>query len=176
MSEIRVVRPHVVAPRWLPEARSAAPAPRLRVVVLNFNGRELTLRALAALRFMSWPAAALELVLVDNGSHDGVVEQVERAGPMSHHPIGHNLGFAGGNNLALRDLDDVDLIALVNNDVTVPPEWASPLVDALRADPGLGAVSPKVLFEGRYRRVDLTTTPEKARALDRDRSVCASPT
>ena len=39
-----------------------------------------------------------------------------------------NLGFAGGCNLALRDLDGVDDVALVNSDVLVEPDWLAPLV------------------------------------------------
>ena len=46
---------------------------------------------------------------------------------------GRNTGFAGGNNLALRDLDGVDYVALLNNDAFVEPGWLEPLVAALEA-------------------------------------------
>ena len=162
MTENRAIRPtrKVLSPRTA--RRDLPPEPRLRLVILNFNGYDLTLRALTALRGMSWPRDALEIVLVDNASSDGVVELVEREFPEVRIVRSEeNRGFAGGNNLALRDLDGVDLVALVNNDVTVSPDWLHPLVEALRADPGLGAASPKMLLEGRYRRLDLATAPSR---------------
>ena len=49
-------------------------------------------------------------------------------------PTGGNLGFVA-NNIALRDLDDVDYVALVNNDAFVSSAWLKPLVAALGARP-----------------------------------------
>ncbi len=141
--------------------RPSAAVERVRVVVLNYNGGDLTLRSLRALLATRWPKKALEVVLVDNASSDGVVDAVERELPAVHVVRSTvNRGFAGGNNLGIGDLTDVDAIGLVNNDVTVPPDWLTPLADALRRDKGLGAASPKMLLEGRYRRVDLGTTAE----------------
>ena len=60
----------------------------------------------------------------------------------------HNLGFAGGCNLGMRDRTHVDAVALVNSDATVDPDWLAPLVDALDQDPALGATCPKVVFAG----------------------------
>jgi len=120
---------------------------RVRVVVLNHNGGALTLECLRRLANTDWPTTALELVLVDNASTDEVVERVRDQLPhvrVITSPV--NLGFAGGCNLALRDLADVDHVALVNNDLLVEPDWLGPLVSTLDADPGLGAACPKILF------------------------------
>jgi GT2 family glycosyltransferase len=142
--------------------------PKIRVIVLNFNGGELTIRCLRSLAQAIPPDVDTDLVMVDNASSDGVVDRVEREFPeVRIVRSDRNRGFAGGNNLALRDLDDVDLVALVNNDVTVSPEWLGPLVEALRADPGLGAASPKILFDGHYRRLDVAALPEPPRPADR---------
>ncbi|MEY2452976.1 MAG: hypothetical protein QOD92_2550 [Acidimicrobiaceae bacterium] len=150
--------------------RTATPLPRvpkLRVVVLNFNGGDLTLRCLRSVTESLDGDVAAEIVLVDNASTDGVAERVGREMPgVRVIRSESNLGFAGGNNLALADLDGVDLVALVNNDVTVPAGWLAPLVDALRSDRLLGAASPKMLFDGRYRTLELTTTAEPSRPAD----------
>jgi len=58
----------------------------------------------------------------------------------------HNAGFAGGCNLGLRDLQGVDYVALLNNDAIPDRNWLRPLVDALEADPGLGAANSKIVF------------------------------
>jgi GT2 family glycosyltransferase len=90
-------------------------------------------------------------VLVDNGSTDGSADAIRQRFPdVRIIEAGSNLGFAGGNNLALRDLDGVDYVALLNNDAFVEPGWLEPLVAALEADPCLGAVCPKILFEPRF--------------------------
>ncbi len=113
---------------------------------------------LESLRKSDWPPGSLDIVLVDNASTDGVAGRV-REEPTEVRVVdaGANLGFAGGCNLALRDLDGVDYVALVNNDARVEPGWLAPLVEALEADPLAGAASPKILFADRFVDVYLTS-------------------
>ena len=121
-------------------------APRVRVVVLNYDGGEMTLRCLDALRRLDYPADRVEVVMVDNGSIDGIVDRVRVEYPevRVEEPLA-NLGFAGGCNLGIGDpaAGSYDYVALVNNDAVPEPGWLRPLLDALEADPGLGAASSK---------------------------------
>jgi GT2 family glycosyltransferase len=131
-------------------------APCVRVVTLNRNGGELVVSAVESLHRLAWPCERLEVVVVDNHSSDGSQTTVQRRFPEARViDAGRNLGFAGGNNLALRDLDGVDYVALLNNDAFVEPGWLSPLVAAFEADPGLGAACPKILFAPRFVEVRL---------------------
>lgn len=142
--------------------------PRVRVVVVSYDAADLTVDCLEHLLETDWPTDALDVVLVDNGSSDGVVERVRRDLPavrVIESPT--NEGFAGGCNLALRDLVGVDHVALVNNDVTVPPDWLSPLVAVLERDPAVGAACPKILLRSRFRSVRLTIAPSRRRRGDR---------
>ncbi len=128
----------------------------------------MTLRCLDALRASDWPPGRLAITLVDNASTDGVVEEVRARWPeISVIESDVNRGFAGGTNLGLTGptgLDDVDYVALVNNDVTVSPQWLGPLAATLSEDDGLGAVCPKILFESRFVDVELdATTARRAR-------------
>jgi hypothetical protein len=117
------------------------------VVVLDHKGGELTLDCLRRLARTEWPRDALELVLVDNGSHDDVAARARQELPeLRVITSEHNLGFAGGNNLALRDVAGVDLVALVNNDVLVEPGWLRPLAALLETDDAVGAACPKILL------------------------------
>ncbi len=50
--------------------------PLVRVVVLNFDGGDMTLECLDSLLATDWPSDRLEIVMVDNGSLDDVVERV----------------------------------------------------------------------------------------------------
>ena len=133
--------------------RGASPVPKVRLVVLNFNGGEHTQRALRHLTELDWPADRLQLVCVDNGSTDGSAEEAERRFPQVEvRRLGANTGFPG-NNRALEDLDGVDYVGLVNNDAFVEPGWLAPLVEALVDDRGLGAASSKMVLAPRFAEV-----------------------
>jgi GT2 family glycosyltransferase len=129
---------------------------RIRAVVVNYNGGDLTLECLRRLRATEWPADCFEVVLVDNASSDDVVEKTRESWPeVRVIKSGQNLGFAGGSNLALRDLDGIDYVALVNSDVFVEPDWLAPLERALHRNPTIGAACPKILFSSPFREVEL---------------------
>src|SRR5687768_15868206 len=122
------------------------PPPLVRVVVVNYNGGSLTERCLQSILASDWPSERLELVMVDNASCDGLAERLDRqGGEVRVIRSGDNLGFAGGCNLGLEQLGDVDFVALVNNDAVVEPDWLSVLVAAAESDPGIGAASPRIL-------------------------------
>jgi GT2 family glycosyltransferase/glycosyltransferase involved in cell wall biosynthesis len=132
--------------------------PRVRVVVLNWNNAWYTRRCLRSLRATDYPADAWELVLVDNGSVDGSAAELAAEFPdvrLVRNPT--NLGFAEGCNRAMRDLAGSDMVALVNNDAVVPPDWLRPLVDALVADPSAGAASARLVLEPAFAPVSIDT-------------------
>ncbi len=120
--------------------------PSVRVVVVNYDGGEVTRRCIDALLATEHPADRLEIVVVDNASVDGLNWVLKE-----HYPQVRlieslvNEGFARGCNLAMGDLDQVDFVALINNDAIVEPNWLAPLL-AVMADPTVGAASPKLLL------------------------------
>lgn len=133
--------------------------PLVRVVVLNFDGGQMTIDCLDSLLATDWPANRMEIVLVDNGSLDDVVERVRTSYPSVTvlEPVA-NLGFAGGCNLGMRHQaggERYRFVALVNNDATVEAGWLRPLVAALIDEPELGAASAKMLFADQFIGVDL---------------------
>jgi GT2 family glycosyltransferase len=144
--------------------------PRVRAVVLNYNGGDLTLESLRRLRATQWPADRFEVVLVDNASSDGVVARTRDEWPdVRVITSNRNLGFAGGCNLALRDLDGVDAVALVNSDMLVEPGWLAPLARALSHNPTVGAAGPKILFAARFLEVELRSGTRRLGRGDRRR-------
>jgi GT2 family glycosyltransferase len=128
---------------------------RVRAVVVDFNGGDITIDCLRHLLDATTPDIDLDIVLVDNASSRPVVDRVRREMPtvrVIRNPV--NEGFAGGCNRGMEGLD-ADYVALVNNDVTVPPAWLTPLVATLAKDDRIGAASPKMLLQHRYRDVRL---------------------
>ncbi len=127
-------------------------------MVVDYNGGDLTTDCLKHLTATTHPADALDIVLVDNASQHSFTKQVREDFPTVRIiESAENLGFAGGCNLGLGNVDDVDYVALVNNDATVPPGWLHPLLETLEADPTLGAASPKILLSRPYRELRITT-------------------
>ena len=121
-------------------------APMVRIVVVNWNSGSLLNRCLVSLRSLEWPSDRLEVVVVDNASEDGSVDGLEDRYPGVRLLRNvENLGY-GANNRALDDLGDIDHVGLVNPDVVVDPDWLAVLATELDADPGLGAVCPKILL------------------------------
>ncbi len=120
--------------------------PQVALVVLNWNGREDTLRCLDSLALVDYPS--LEVLVVDNGSSDGTVEAVRAAHPaVSVLELGDNLGYTGGNNAGLQWAlaRPYDLVGVLNNDTVVDPGFLGPLVDELARRPR-SAVSPVITF------------------------------
>lgn len=120
------------------------------VVVLSYHGREDTERCVESLVDGS-PGA--RVLVVDNGSFDGVLERVaERWPQVATLQTGTNLGFAGGMNRgvawALRNR--ADTITVLNNDTLVSPGAIAALARIARA--GV-AVSPEVRYADGSERV-----------------------
>ncbi|MFM7125940.1 MAG: glycosyltransferase, partial [Actinomycetota bacterium] len=131
----------------MPPSVSPSTHPFIRVVILAFDGADMTLECIESIYGCAWPPDRMEIVLVDNGSLDDVVERTRHRFPEVRiiEPL-RNLGFAGGCNLGISamassngtPLTTYDYVALVNNDATVTPGWLTPLVAELEQSPDVG--------------------------------------
>ena len=117
-------------------------APRLSVIVVNWNGREhlpACFDSLAAQTFRDF-----EVILVDNGSRDGSVEFVRSRYPWVHLvPLAENTGFATGNNRGFEHASG-DYIVTLNNDTRAEPDWLEKLAEVADAHPRAGMVASRV--------------------------------
>jgi len=87
----------------------------------------------------------MEVLVVDNASTDGSAEMIEAEFPwVKLIKSAENLGFAKGNNVAIRQCQG-RYIALVNPDVIVFPCCLDALADFLDQNPKVGNVGPRVL-------------------------------
>jgi GT2 family glycosyltransferase len=130
--------------------------PFVRLVVLNWNGADHLAACLDALAELDWPADRLDLVVVDNASSDGSDRIAAERDRFRLVRNDHNGGFVA-NNLALRDLEGVDYVGLVNADSFVGPGWLRALVEGIEGDDGLGAVSARLVFADRFVEVEITS-------------------
>lgn len=114
---------------------------KLVAVVLNWNGGDDTIAALASLE-------GIQTICVDNGSTDGSPDAVASRFPaVDLIRTGINLGFAGGNNVGIRRALDggADWVLLLNNDAVAEPGLAGALERAAAARPDAGLLACKVL-------------------------------
>jgi len=93
------------------------------VVVLNFNGAHLLPDCLDGLAAQDLPEGRMAVWVVDNASSDGSMELLADQFPWVRAIANDsNDGFAGGNNLALREVA-TPFVALINNDARPEPDW-----------------------------------------------------
>lgn len=116
---------------------------RVSVVIVNWNGRHLLERCLPVVLNQAFDD--YEVVLLDNGSTDGSTEWVAE-----HFPLvrlirsDRNLGFAAGNNAAIRATHSA-YVATLNNDAEPAADWLSELVRAMEASPAAGMCACKMV-------------------------------
>ncbi len=121
--------------------------PRVAAIVLNYNGKDVTLQALASLSAMTY--GAFDLIVVDNGSSDGSADAIAEQFPqVLQVRTDVNLGAAGGCNLGFRYAleQSYDYLLILNNDIEVAPEMLSELVALAEVDPQIGCVGPKEYY------------------------------
>ena len=118
--------------------------PRLAIVIVTWNVRTLVLNGIGSVidDLANGPFRG-EIWVVDNESSDGTAEALRSAYPDECVPPVHvleadeNLGFAAGNNHALRAIgfpDSIDLpdyVLLLNPDTVVRPGALSALIEGL---------------------------------------------
>lgn len=129
-------------------SRGTDPAPSVAIIVLTWNGRDLTLDCLRSLEAVHTPGAYG--VVVDNASSDGTVAAIrERYGDrIAVIENDSNLGFAAGNNVGIRRAlaDGANFVLLLNNDTMVAPDFVDELLRAMTAAPDTGITAPKIFY------------------------------
>lgn len=114
---------------------------RVAVVILNWNGKSFLEKFLPTVVSFSEEAT---VYVADNASTDDSVQFVkDNYSEVQLVEIEENLGFAGGYNRALRDLNE-EFFVLLNSDVEVTPNWLEPLISIMDSDSKIAACQPKI--------------------------------
>lgn len=119
-------------------------SPLVSIITVSYNHPDVTSALLESLRHITYPN--IEVIVVDNASPNDDPAIIRQLYPeITFIQSEKNLGFAGGNNLGIRQAKG-KYILLLNNDTEVEPEFLKPLVAKLEANSKIGAVSPKIKF------------------------------
>lgn len=90
----------------------------LAVIIVNYNTKKLLRECLESIVKKEWKHS-IEIWVVDNDSKDRSADMVKKEFPDVHLIVSDkNLGFTGGNNLALRKVDAENYM-LLNSDTVV---------------------------------------------------------
>ncbi len=147
---------------------------RVAVIIVNYNTSRLLHKCLRSVYASTAICDRLQVdvIVVDNASQDGSADMVAREFPQVHlvEP-GHNLGFTGGNNVALRllgfpagtpngwagcyehvaPLPVPDYVLLLNADAELCGDALCKMVEFLRATPRAGACGAYLRYgDGRF--------------------------
>jgi hypothetical protein len=127
-------------------------APRVAVVIPNWNTREFLGVCLASLRRQTF--GDFETILVDSASTDGSVEFVNESFPETRTiALPENQGFSGAVNAGI-EASDAELVVLLNNDTEQDPGWLAALVRAADTHPEAGLFASKLVDFGDRRLLD----------------------
>lgn len=128
----------------------------LAIVMVNYQTVSHVLHAMEALRQQRSTAMPFEVIIVDGASGDGSAEQLHTYFSSASWrewvtvlPLQLNGGFGWANNQAILQLlqrdEPPDYIHLLNPDAIVEPGAVVTLLEAIRANPAIGAVGSQLL-------------------------------
>jgi GT2 family glycosyltransferase len=129
---------------------------KVSIIILTTNALKMTKEQLLDVAKLDTGNLNIECIVVDNGSKDGTEESIKnyKLPNMRYKFIqsGANLGFAGGNNIGIKDAlkHKSDYIILMNNDLILRKDIVVKLVDFMSRNVDVGVASPKMYFAKGY--------------------------
>ena len=118
--------------------------PLISLITVNYNGLDLTVELLNSIRKLTY--SNLETFVVDNASRENPQTFLAQHYPEVHFIRSEqNLGFAGGNNLAVRQAKG-DYLFFVNNDAEITEGCLNRLISLFEHHPKAGMVSPMICY------------------------------
>lgn len=122
-------------------------SPKVSVIVINWNGLDLTRNCLKFLKRNTY-YRNVEFIVIDNGSTDGSYETLKREFPWSKHiRLFPNKGYSNGANAGIGHAKG-KYILLMNNDVQVTKGWLKTIVKVLDSNKNIASATPKILSYG----------------------------
>ena len=122
----------------------------LSIIIVHYRTRELTLQCLRSIREFT-PRVPYEILLIDNGSHDGIGEALTEEFPKVRLiETGRNDGFSQANNLGIVNAHGKYLL-LLNSDTKILEPVFDRLVQYMDAHSEVGCIGPQhVGGDGRH--------------------------
>lgn len=120
------------------------------IILINWNGADDTIECL---RSLDKAQGEFMVIVADNGSSDDSLERIEHvihglSCKVELLPLGHNWGFAAGNNKAMEYARryNPDSYMLLNNDTEVEPDFLLKLREYRKLHPDVRIIGPMVCY------------------------------
>lgn len=142
---------------------------KVSIIILNWNGKELTRNCLKSIReHTDYPD--YEVIVVDNGSTDGSVAMLEKEFPEAKLiKNDRNLGFGKGNNQGM-EIAQGEYFFLLNNDTLVTKGWLTNAVEIMESDNRIASVGSTLISTNEVGKIE-----HIRRGKDRERdTVCGA--
>lgn len=118
--------------------------PMVSIITINYNQAVVTCEFLESIQKITYPN--YEVVVVDNASPTDNPSSIKENYPFVRFIKSDvNLGFAGGNNLGVRESKG-DYLLFINNDTEVEPDFLQAMITKFQEDKSIGMMSPKIRF------------------------------
>lgn len=118
--------------------------PLVSIISVNYKQAAITAQLLDSLKNISYKN--IEIIIVDNGSGESLKKHLKELYPEVKVIVSYtNLGFAGGNNLAIKEATGKYCMFL-NNDTEVDAGFLQPLVSVFEQNAAIGIASPKIIY------------------------------
>jgi GT2 family glycosyltransferase len=121
--------------------------PLVHIVILNWNGKDLTIDCLKSLANVIYDN--YKILIVDNGSNDNSVNMIKNQYPnVEILQLEKNVGYAAGNNAGFDHIknSNPDYVIFLNNDTTVDPNFIEPLIKPLIENSDIYQSVPKIFY------------------------------
>lgn len=121
--------------------------PLVYIIILNWNGKELTLDCLKSLAKVQYDNS--KILVVDNGSIDDSVKVIKQKYPnVEILQLENNIGYAAGNNAGFEHIKNanVEYVIFLNNDTIVDTNFIDPVVKPLMENPETYQTVPKIFY------------------------------
>ena len=122
---------------------------RVAISIVTFNNEDVIEDALASIEKSTLPPAEYEVVVVDNSSEDKTPGIIAAKFPQVRLIHSENIGFAAGQNKAIKEISGKsDYHLVMNPDVYFDRDVLEKLLNFMDKNPDVGLVMPKILFPG----------------------------
>ncbi len=125
------------------------PNKKVTIILVTYNSSRFVGGCFTSLENIDRTGLDLRVVALDNGSTDGTLESIKEKFPwVEARASGGNFGFAGGNNIVMREAIEHgdDYVYLLNLDTEVDPNFLVEAIKVMEMDKAISSVQSLLLL------------------------------
>ncbi|MFA6524979.1 MAG: glycosyltransferase family 2 protein [Patescibacteria group bacterium] len=129
---------------------------KVAIIIVNWNGYSYLKDCFTAIQNQTF--RNFDVYFVDNGSEDDSVAFIKSSFPDTKIiQLNKNVGFAEGNNIALREIfkdAEIKYVVTLNNDTKADNKFLANLVRLAESNKQIGSIAPKMIYYHQNNLID----------------------